>query len=458
MRSRRRRTLIRIVVSVAAVATIMVLLLYRADPADPEVTVQVGGCLPASPRVDEPVTCTATVKGADTVAVKWSAPGGLPPSGSGLRFTTAFSRAGSEPVTVSASGAGGSDFASTAIGPPKVAVNCTPQSVSVGEQSSCTASLGGGAATSITWVTPEHSQSGSETFTRFNPSFSSPGTKQASAKACDAASCASDSTTVSVHTEAGSVTLASPSIGANALETATVWDPHMSALSFVKATIDPSSTGTAAFAAGRGQSLVCFNGAPCDLDGRLKYIAIGITGMGGGGRVILNVSVDGDADSASGLANGLDGVGDAGDHVAVSYTQIASPVILQITCSKKLDNEGFWTGACTPSFRETVTSYFWTTDTPPNTRIGELFENVTRQQVSYRYYRVCGGGYLVAFTVTAKGPRRIGPQDYAGRHRDRLLRHGTNERSFRERMRRAAMLVGLSGDAGDKGARQDGSL
>jgi hypothetical protein len=105
---------------------------------------------------------------------------------------------------------------------------------------------------------------------------------------------------------AGSVALTFASLPANLTQTVTVTDTDLANGEFIIATIDAASTGTAQFAAGGGQSLVCLNGdATCDLDvADTTVIEVDIIGTGGTGTVVLNVRV----------VDGLDGVdGDPGD-------------------------------------------------------------------------------------------------------------------------------------------------
>ncbi len=125
------------------------------------------------------------------------------------------------------------------------------------------------------------------------------------------------------------VTLSAPlTIAANGTQTITIFDANIVAgTSFIIATIDPASAGTAQFASGGGQALVCIDtpGTGCDTSGAATTIAIGVTGTGGLGAVVVNIR----------LVDGVDGilgppeVNDAGI-LSLAYTQVlpASGVVV----------------------------------------------------------------------------------------------------------------------------------
>lgn len=126
----------------------------------------------------------------------------------------------------------------------------------------------------------------------------------------------------------GAVLSAPLTLAANGTQTITVLDTDIVAgTSFIIATIDPASTGTAQFASGGGQALVCIDtaGIGCDSSAVASTIAFAVTGTGGLGAVVVNIR----------LVDGVDGilgppeVNDAGI-LSLAYTQVlpASGVVV----------------------------------------------------------------------------------------------------------------------------------
>jgi hypothetical protein len=110
----------------------------------------------------------------------------------------------------------------------------------------------------------------------------------------------------------GSAQFSSSTVAADGTNALTVVDADLDAGDFIIATIDAASTGSAVFAAGGGQAIICIDGSACDADGATGSISVLINGLGTPGVVIVNVrAVDGE--------DGLDGTGDDSDLTTLVY-------------------------------------------------------------------------------------------------------------------------------------------
>ena len=121
-------------------------------------------CLPASPTVDESVTCMAALSGGAPSAWAWS--GGASSSGSEATYTTSFDTAGRHTVSLTVTNSNGSDSDSITITaatanveeptePPPVInfISCHPDVVEARyDDVTCSATLSGGAPDSWVWL------------------------------------------------------------------------------------------------------------------------------------------------------------------------------------------------------------------------------------------------------------------------------------------------------------------
>ena len=176
--------------------TVLVLL-----PVDPSFN-----CEPKTVGVGEPVLCVAAAIGADSYA--WSAPGS-PPSGTEAAFSTQFETAGSKSSTLEVCNAVECRTAvqEITVGEPiSATISCSPSPGFVGQLVSCFANiLTGATATSFNWAAadqfepqPTDAKPASGSQPSFSTVFSFGGTKLITLGVCNATSCTSAFTTVSV--------------------------------------------------------------------------------------------------------------------------------------------------------------------------------------------------------------------------------------------------------------------
>ena len=109
-------------------------------------------CSPSSPRVNDDVTCTASLSGDAPALYSWR---GGPSSSSSSRYTTSWSSAGTYTVNLTVSNDGGSDSDSTSVtvrlpdlDRPDISISC-PEYAETGRSISCTVRNRGGAV--ATW-------------------------------------------------------------------------------------------------------------------------------------------------------------------------------------------------------------------------------------------------------------------------------------------------------------------
>ena len=158
-------------------------------------------CSPASPTVDESVTCTATLSGDAPDSYAWS--GGSAAGGSDS-YITSFDEAGEHTVSLTVANSAGSDTESTTLTiteplqPPAIdAINCSSASPAVDESVTCTATLSGGAPDSWTWSGGSDNGDGDS----YTTSFSEAGEHTVSLTVANSAGSDTESTTVSVSVE-----------------------------------------------------------------------------------------------------------------------------------------------------------------------------------------------------------------------------------------------------------------
>ena len=176
-------------------------------------------CSPASPTVDQSVSCTATLSGGAPAAYLWI---GGASRGSSATYSTSFSSAGSKTVVLTATNAGGSDSGATTVAvaaatvsaPVIDSVSCSPASPKAADTVTCTATLSGGAPASYSWSGGALSGSSAT----YSTGFGSAGSKTVSLTVTNAGGSDTDSVTVTVSEEAPviasvSCTPASPTVG-----------------------------------------------------------------------------------------------------------------------------------------------------------------------------------------------------------------------------------------------------
>ena len=196
-----------------------------AEPTEPvgdAPTIDSISCTPASPKVNDNVTCRATLSDGTPTSWAWDNPQeGL--RGSNVPFFTLFRSTGDKTISLTVSNADGSDTDSITVTvetatPPVEApvidsISCTPSSPEVDAAVTCTASISGGAATFWSW-------SGGDSGGRsesYRTSFGSAGAKTVSLTASNAGGSDTDSITVTVTstettTDSGTATGQPPQI------------------------------------------------------------------------------------------------------------------------------------------------------------------------------------------------------------------------------------------------------
>ena len=152
-------------------------------------------CSPSSPRVNQSVTCTASLSGGTPTTYSWS--GGSSSGSSSSSYSTSFSSSGTKVVSLSVSNSAGSDSDSTTVvvssQPPVInSISCSPSSPRVDQSVTCTASLGGGSPSSYSWTGGGSDSSG----TSYATSFSSSGSRSIRLTVTNSAG--SDSNAISV--------------------------------------------------------------------------------------------------------------------------------------------------------------------------------------------------------------------------------------------------------------------
>ena len=160
-------------------------------------------CTPASPKVAEFVTCTATLSGSAPASYSWS---GGAWSGSSATYNTSFSSSGSKTVSLTVTNAAGSDtdsvtvtVAAAAVQAPVIdSVSCSPAWPTANEPVTCTATLSGGAPASYSWSGGASHSNLASNLATYVTSFSSAGSKTVSLTATNAAGSDSESITVTV--------------------------------------------------------------------------------------------------------------------------------------------------------------------------------------------------------------------------------------------------------------------
>ena len=169
-------------------------------------------CSPSSPTATETVVCSATLSGGAPESWAWRTAND---SGSGVNHSTSFSKAGDYAVSLTVTNAAGSDSDSitltvaAAVQAPVIdSISCSPSSPKVAESVTCTATLSGGAPTSLVWSggVPGPWRDGDVTLgaalsggtATYNTSFRSAGSQTVSLTATNAAGSDTDSISLTV--------------------------------------------------------------------------------------------------------------------------------------------------------------------------------------------------------------------------------------------------------------------
>ena len=136
-------------------------------------------CSPASPDVNETVTCSADLSGGEPDFYTWRG-GGDPPGGNDASFTTTFASPGERTVSLAVSNIVGQDSASTTVAvrgelrePVLDGIDCAPNTPTVGQTVTCSAILSGGPPDSYTWSGDGQPAAGSDA--SFTTTFASAG-------------------------------------------------------------------------------------------------------------------------------------------------------------------------------------------------------------------------------------------------------------------------------------------
>ncbi len=162
-------------------------------------------CSPSSPNVNESVTCTASLSGGtpeDRYGYAWSGPIGTS-AGFSASYNTSFGTSGSKTISLTVTNTAGSDSSSTKVtvqapaeAPVIDSISCSPSSLNVGDDVTCTASLSGGTPSSYAWIGGDSSTSSAS----YSTSFGTAGSKTVSLTVRNEAGSDSGSTTVTVQT------------------------------------------------------------------------------------------------------------------------------------------------------------------------------------------------------------------------------------------------------------------
>ena len=136
-------------------------------------------CSPASPDVNETVTCSADLSGGEPDFYTWRG-GGDPPGGNDAGFTTTFASPGERTISLDVSNIVGRDSASTTVAvrgelrePVLDGIDCAPNTPTVGETVTCSAILSGGPPDTYTWSGDGQPAAGSNA--SFTTTFASAG-------------------------------------------------------------------------------------------------------------------------------------------------------------------------------------------------------------------------------------------------------------------------------------------
>ena len=136
-------------------------------------------CSPASPDVNETVTCSADLSGGEPDFYTWRG-GGDPPGGNDAGFTTTFPSPGERTISLAVSNIVGQDSASTTVAvrgdlrePVLDGIDCAPNTPTVGQTVTCSAILSGGPPDSYTWSGDGQPAAGSDA--SFTTTFASAG-------------------------------------------------------------------------------------------------------------------------------------------------------------------------------------------------------------------------------------------------------------------------------------------
>ena len=191
-------------------------------------------CSPSSPNVNESVTCTASLSGGtpeDRYGYAWSGPIGTS-AGFSASYSTSFGTSGSKTISLTVTNTAGSDSSSTKVtvqapaeAPVIDSISCSPSSLNVGDDVTCTATLSGGTPSSYAWIGGDSSTSSAS----YSTSFGTAGSKTVSLTVRNEAGSDSGSTTVTVQTpvaapviDSVSCSPSSPSVGDSVTCTATL--------------------------------------------------------------------------------------------------------------------------------------------------------------------------------------------------------------------------------------------
>ncbi len=136
-------------------------------------------CSPASPDVNETVTCSADLSGGEPDFYTWRG-GGDPPGGNDASFTTTFASPGERTISLAVSNIVGQDSATTTVAvrgelrePVLDGIDCAPNTPTVGQTVTCSAILSGGPPDSYTWSGDGQPAAGSDA--SFTTTFASAG-------------------------------------------------------------------------------------------------------------------------------------------------------------------------------------------------------------------------------------------------------------------------------------------
>ena len=291
-------------------------------------------CAPSSLTVGEETICTAELSGGAPESWVWDVLNGIGGSGSGGRYTTSFSRAGEQTVSLTVINAAGRDRESITVSvsealhrPVIDGIDCSPSSPSVGEETICVAELNGGVPESYSWS--GGSAGGDSDY--YTTSFGTAGSKTVSLTVTNWAGSDTESITINVAEPAEEPTLQAPVIDSLSCAPSSL-------------TVGEETICTAELSGGAPESWVW------DVDN-------GIGGSGSGGRYTTSFSRAGEQTVSLTVINAA---GRDRESITVSVSEaLHRPVIDGIDCSPSSPSVGEET-ICTAELNGSAPeSYIW---------------------------------------------------------------------------------------------------
>lgn len=158
-------------------------------------------CTPPSPKLNDQVTCSASITG--TVDRRtWLASGGSPASGTTSTFATTYSSPGPKTILLEVCNVSGCATQSGSVSvsdlpAPQVELTCVPGVLTIGAPITCMTRVANGTVTSWTWNAPSGSPASGNTDS-FVATYNTYGNKSISVAACNGTACSTITATFRV--------------------------------------------------------------------------------------------------------------------------------------------------------------------------------------------------------------------------------------------------------------------